>query len=237
MKFNPYTESNIDIPSTLFNLLGQVALKDWEENRKEKRYKERIKALKTGGLMGQDIYPKSISGEGELSYGIRTPEEKIDLANKMSQFQRQQDIGKYMGAKATLEAPSVSTMERPRLLAMPKEQAKQIIENRFMLRPQARQVISKTPKELQGRNFLLTAQGKYRETAPKLPKDIRKDVFTVAAKLAGDPLMYDDQTAYRQAIIDNIPQAQEILKVSGGKVATNPSRKKSINYYKQKYGF
>lgn len=217
---------------------GMMAFDDpalLESYRKHKKEKEKATQEQafldkiSSGLMGEDVYLKGFSGERKPEFGIRTPEEKIKLAESMSQFQRQQDIGKYQGAKATLEAPPVSTMERPRLLAMPKEQAKQAIAQKLMLRPQAREAIEKTPAELRGRNFLLTAEGKYRETAPKLPKDMNKDVFSVAAKLAGDPLMYDDQTAYRQAIIDNIPQAQEILK----QTKTTPVKTSGKSPYKE----
>ncbi len=197
-----------------------------KENEEKIRQQELLDLLKN---QGNDVYAKGVSSEGKLDYGIRTPEEKIKLAEQMQGFQRQQDIGKYQGAKTTLETSPVSTLERPRLMAMPKEQAKQAIAQKLMLRPQARETISKTPAELQGRNFLLSAEGKYRETAPKLPKDMNKDVFTVAAKLAGDPLMYDDQTAYRQAIIDNIPQAQEILK----QTKTAPTKTAGKSPYKE----
>ena len=174
MGFNP---RNMDTRYTdmLLNFFGDIAKKEWEESRKQAQYKKNLEILKAGGF--GDIYPKGISSEGQPEYGIRTPEDKMKLVDQMNQFKRNQDIGKYEGAKATLTQPPVSTMERPRLLAMPKEQAKQEITNRLFLRPQARETISKTPAELQGRNFIMGAEGKYREMPKKATTDAERNII------------------------------------------------------------
>jgi hypothetical protein len=62
-------------------------------------------------------------------------------------------------------------------MAIPKAEAKQEIMKKLLLRPQARETISKTPPELQGRNFIMGAKGEYREMPEQAITDSEGNVI------------------------------------------------------------
>jgi len=161
--FNP--KGTDEYTKALMDLLGKVAMSEWEEKRKQDTYKKNLEALKSGGF--GDIYPKGISGEGNIDYGIRGEEEKIKLADQISQYQRQQDIGKMMKSQAFLKQPP-QPVSNVNLLGMAKTGQKPEAKTMTTTgqRLLARQAVKETPPELLGKRFLLGVQG-YREGTPE----------------------------------------------------------------------
>ena len=167
--FNPSSNKYTD---ALIELLSQFALKDWERQRNQEVTLKNIEAMKSQGLFGKDmsipassfdrpaipsVYLKGINLQTGLpSIGFYSPQEQ-----KAMGFQA--DVDRYMRARQ--EYKTGQGMTRGHFRALPPGERASFIKSRVANFPGATRALKELRPRFEGKNFMLTDKGQYKERA------------------------------------------------------------------------